>query len=125
MAAKAPRNRPAEVALMLRPAAGVNRQRVRSIFGDGILVLFLIAQLLDGVFTYVGIATFGESIEANPLIAWYIAMFGPGVALIGAKTFAVACAATLHFCERHRTVGVLTIIYLAVAIWPWMLIIWS
>jgi uncharacterized membrane protein len=123
--AKPPKNRPADVASMLRPASAVNRHRMRSIFGDGILLLFLIAQLLDGVLTYVGISTFGEAIEANPLLAWYIAMFGPGVALIGAKTFAVACAATLHFCDRHRTVGVLTLVYLAVAVWPWMQIIWS
>ncbi|MEO8258723.1 MAG: DUF5658 family protein [Acidobacteriota bacterium] len=89
------------------------------------MLLFLIAQLLDGVFTYVGIHTFGQAIEANPLLAWYIAMFGPGVALIGAKTVAVACAATLHFCARHRTVAVLTFVYLAAAVWPWTQIILS
>ena len=94
-------------------------------FGDGILLVFLLAQLSDGVLTYVGISTFGEAIEANPLLAWYIAMFGPGVAVIGAKALAVACAATLHFCARHRTVGVLTIVYLAAAVWPWTHIIWS
>ena len=94
-------------------------------FGDAILVVFFLAQLLDGVFTYVGISTFGASIEANPLLAWYIAMFGPAVALIGAKTVAVACAATLHVCARHRTVAVLTFVYLAAAIWPWTQIIWS
>jgi uncharacterized membrane protein len=94
-------------------------------FGDGILLAFLLAQLLDGVLTYVGISRFGAAIEGNPLLAWYIAMFGPAVALIGAKTVAVACAAMLHCCDRHRTVGVLTIVYLAAAVWPWMQIIWS
>jgi len=109
---------------MLLPATVVSQPPTRSTFGDAILLLFLLAQLLDGVLTYVGIATFGEAIEGNPLLAWYIAMFGPGVALIGAKAVAVGCGATLHFCARHRTVGVLTLIYLAAAVWPWMLIIW-
>ena len=94
-------------------------------FGDGILLAFLLTQLSDGVLTYVGISTFGEGIEANPLLAWYIAMFGPALAVIGAKTFAVACAVTLHCCARHRTVGVLTIVYLAAAVWPWTRIIWN
>ena len=94
-------------------------------FGDGIMLAFLLTQLSDGVLTYVGISTFGEAIEANPLLAWYIAVFGPAAAVIGAKTFAVACAAALHFCARHRTVGVLTIVYLTAAVWPWTLIIWN
>ena len=110
---------------MLLPATVVSPHPTRSMFGDAILLLFLLAQLMDGVFTYVGISKFGEAIEANPLLSWYIATFGPAVALIGAKALAVACAATLHFCARHRTVGVLTIVYLAAAVWPWTLIIWS
>jgi len=110
---------------MLRSATVMNRHPVRSIFGDVILLVFLLAQLMDGVFTYVGIATFGETIEANPLLAWYIAMFGPAVALIGAKMVAIACAATLHVFARHRTVAVLTLVYLAAAVWPWTRIIWS
>jgi hypothetical protein len=123
--AKPSRNQPAGVASMLLPVTVVKLQPARSTFGDAILLVFLFAQLLDGVFTYVGIATFGEAIEANPLLAWYIAMFGPGVALIGAKAVAVTCGATLHFCDRHRTIGVLTLIYLAAAVCPWMLIMWN
>jgi hypothetical protein len=112
------------VAPILRLATVVSLHPARSTSGDAIMLLFLVAQLLDGVFTYVGIATFGAAIEGNPLLAWHIAMFGPGVALIGAKAVAVTCGATLHFCNRHRTIGVLTIIYLAAAVCPWMLIIW-
>ena len=110
---------------MLLPESVLSQHPVRSTFGDVILLLFLLAQLLDGVLTYVGIATFGEAIEGNPLLAWYIAMFGPGVALIGAKAVAVTCGAMLHFCARHRTIGVLTLIYLAAAVYPWMLIMWN
>ena len=98
---------------------------MRSVFGDAILLAFLLTQLSDGVLTYVGISTFGEGIEANPLLAWYIATFGVGVAVVGAKALAVGCAVTLHAYARHRTVGVLTIVYLAAAVWPWTHIMWG
>jgi arginine exporter protein ArgO len=91
----------------------------RSIFGDAVLLVFILAQVADGVFTYIGIATFGTLIEGNPLLAWYIAMFGAGTAVIGAKSFAVACASTLHLRAMHRTIGVLAIIYLVAAVLPW------
>ena len=91
----------------------------RSIFGDAVLLVFILAQLADGVFTYIGIATFGTAVEGNPLLAWYVAMFGAGAALIGAKSVAVACASTLHLRAMHRTVGVLAVIYLAAAVLPW------
>jgi len=41
----------------------------RSRFGDVVIVLFLLAQAADGVMTYVGVSTFGVSLEANPLLA--------------------------------------------------------
>ena len=40
-----------------------------SLFGDVIVIVFLLAQCFDGVFTYVGVISFGMGIEANPLIA--------------------------------------------------------
>ena len=42
------------------------------------------------------------------------------MALLIAKALAVGCASTLHLTARHRTVGVLTVFYLAVAVWPWV-----
>ena len=92
----------------------------RSYFGDGVFVIFVFAQLADGILTYVGLHAFGQSIEANPILSWYIAALGAGMALLVAKTLAVGCASTLHLKDRHRTVGVLTFIYLAVAVWPWV-----
>ena len=38
-------------------------------FGNLVIVLFLVAQALDGIFTYLGIQAFGLS-EGNPLIAY-------------------------------------------------------
>ena len=50
---------------------------------------------------------------------------GAAAAAFGAKAIAVACAAMLHALARHRAIGVLTLIYLAAAVWPWTRIIWS
>jgi hypothetical protein len=91
----------------------------RSFYGDAVFLAFLIAQAVDGAFTYVGVGTFGHSIEANPVVAWYIAVFGAGVALIATKALAVACAAILHLYAMHQTIGALTLFYIAVAILPW------
>lgn len=91
----------------------------RSYFGDSVFVVFLLAQLADGALTYFGVHVFGRSIEANPILSWYIAALGVGGALLGAKMLAVGCATALHLKCRHRTVGVLTVFYLGVAVWPW------
>ena len=92
----------------------------RSYFGDGVFVIFVLAQMADGILTYLGLHAFGQSIEANPILSWYIAALGAGIALSIAKTLAVGCALTLHLKARHRTVGVLTVFYLALAVWPWV-----
>ena len=92
----------------------------RSLFGDGVLLVFLVAQLCDGAFTYVGVHHFGLGIEANPIVGWYIAALGVGYALIFTKTMAIACAAVLHLFARHRAIGALTILYLAMAVKPWV-----
>ena len=92
----------------------------RSLFGDAVLLAFLGAQFFDGAFTYVGVHHFGVGIEANPIVGWYIAALGIGYALIAAKVVAVACAAVLHVFARHCLIGVLTILYLGMAIKPWV-----
>jgi hypothetical protein len=94
----------------------------RSLFGKAVLLLFILAQVADGLFTYLGIKTFGAAIEANPLVAWYVAAYGAGIALIGAKGFAVACGIALHLREMHRTIGALTLVYLTAALGPWSLV---
>jgi hypothetical protein len=93
--------------------------------GDVAFVLFALAQAFDGVFTYVGIVSFGHGVEANPLIAWYVAAYGAATAVIGAKVIAVACGAVLHFTAMHRTVAGLALLYAVAALWPWTLILWG
>lgn len=95
-------------------------QQRRSLFGDAMLLAFLGAQFFDGAFTYIGVHAFGLEIEANPIVGWYIAALGVGSALIATKVLAVACAAVLHFFARHRLIGALTILYLAMAVRPWV-----
>ena len=97
----------------------------RSRFGDAILVVFLVAQVCDGVFTYVGVHTFGAGIEANPIVAWYIAGLGVGTALIAVKGLAFSCAALLHFFACHRTIAALAALYAVAAVLPWLTLLLS
>ena len=92
----------------------------RSWFGDTVLLAFLGAQFFDGALTYIGVHHYGLGIEANPIVGWYIAVLGIGYALFAAKALAVACAALLHMFARHRVIGVLTILYLTMAVRPWV-----
>ena len=100
-----------------------NAARRRSIYGDVVLVLFLLTQCFDGVFTYVGVASFGMGIEANPLLAALMASFGHGTALLGAKSVAAILGICLHLREVHGAVALLTGFYGAVAIAPWTAIL--
>jgi hypothetical protein len=87
--------------------------------GEIVFLAFVTVQVLDGVMSYVGVHIFGSWIEANPLVAWYAAAFGPAVAFTAVKLFAVACGTLLYLTARHRTVAALTLFYLAFAVVPW------
>jgi hypothetical protein len=97
----------------------------RSVFGDAVLLIFLLAQCLDGVFTYVGVVSFGLGVEANPLIAAMMAHVGHGPALVGAKSLAGLLGIALHVCRMHGAVAALSVFYLAVAVLPWITILFS
>jgi hypothetical protein len=95
----------------------------RSRFGDVVLVVFLVAQMLDGVFTYLGVKTFGPSAEGNPLLSWLMLSVGEGPALAGAKVMAGSFGIALHLTAVHKTIAVLTLIYLFAAVLPWAAIL--
>jgi len=97
----------------------------RSMFGDVVLLVFLMAQCLDGVLTYVGVVTYGTSIEGNPLIAAMMAHFGHGIALMAAKSVAGLLGICLHLRNVHIAVAVLAGFYVAVAVVPWMAILFQ
>ena len=95
----------------------------RSLFGDVALVIFLLAQCFDGIFTYIGVETFGIHIEANPLIASLMMYLGHGPALASAKILAGFLGICLHLREIHGAVALLSGFYLAAAIVPWTAIL--
>jgi hypothetical protein len=100
-----------------------NQPDRKSWFGDFVIVTFLLAQCLDGAFTYVGVLTFGIGIEANPIIASLMMAFGFGPALAGAKIVAGVLGICLHLRQIHAAVAALSVFYLAAAILPWTAIL--
>jgi hypothetical protein len=98
--------------------ATASRLRERDWFGDIVIVLFLCLQVLDGVFTYMGVAAFGVK-EGNPLIEQYMVSLGVGPGVAAAKLLAGSCACILHLLSFHRLLAILTLVYLSMAILPW------
>ena len=96
----------------------------RDMFGDIALLVFLIVQASDGVLTYIGVSTYGLHIEANPLIGWLMSSIGEGAALATAKVAAWFFGIALHLTAVHRAVAVLAAFYLAVAVLPWLAILY-
>jgi hypothetical protein len=96
-----------------------SRAEYRVTFGNVAVVTFLMTQCLDGIFTYVGVTTYGIGVEANPLIAALMSAFGHGPGLVGAKLVAAALGILLHLHEIHVAIAALSAFYLAVAVLPW------
>ena len=103
---------------------GSVRATGRSTFGDAALVLFLLAQASDGVLTYIGVATYGPGVEGNPLIAWLMGAMGHGPGLATAKLAAGCFGIALHLSAVHKAVAALAFFYIAVAIGPWMVLLY-
>jgi hypothetical protein len=85
----------------------------------GTLALFGAIQIADAVLTFVGIARFGPGIEANPVLAFYVATFGAGVTLAAAKSLAMAAAMLLHVRSHHFALALLNVGYVFGALVPW------
>ena len=50
----------------------------RSQFDNIAILALLLAQVLDGSLTYLGVSAFGRTIKANPLLNWLMATVGDG-----------------------------------------------
>jgi hypothetical protein len=87
-----------------------------------ILSLFLIAQIFDGLLTYVAVSILGVVGEGNLLLASAMHVVGPGTALLGAKMLAAGCGVLLYARGLYGTLGVLTGVYMLAAITPWLFI---
>jgi hypothetical protein len=95
----------------------------RSLFGDAVLLVFLLAQCLDGVFTYVGVVSFGPGVEANPIVAALMAAVGHGTGLLAAKSLAIGLGIALHVRQVHVAVALLAGFYVIVAVLPWIAVL--
>jgi len=91
----------------------------KSMFGDLVVLSFLVMQCLDGVFTYLGVSIWGPNIEANPLIASAITGVGVLAGVGSAKLVAITFGIVLHLRRVHNLVAALTAIYFTAAILPW------
>jgi hypothetical protein len=97
-----------------------NADRRRRLFGDLAVIVFLLAQVSDGVLTYIGVSTYGASIEGNPLITWLMSAMGQGPGLATAKLTAGCFGVALHLSSVHKAVALLACFYIVVAIIPWI-----
>ena len=95
------------------------------LFGDIAVIVFLLAQASDGVLTYIGVATYGIEMEANPLITWLMTSMGEGAGLATAKVTAGAFGMILPLTGVHRAVAALAGFYIVVAIIPWMAVLYA
>ena len=104
--------------------ANVGTQKLNGrLFGDLAVVVFLLAQVSDGVLTYIGVSTYGLAIEGNPLISWLMHSLGEGPGLATAKVTAGVFGMALHIAGVHKAVAMLAGFYVVVAICPWVAIL--
>ena len=95
----------------------------RDRFGDVALVVFLLAQAFDGVLTYVGVSTYGLRMEGNPFVGWLMSAMGEAAGLATAKVAAGVFGIALHLSAVHKTVALLAVFYVAVAVLPWVAVL--
>ena len=84
------------------------------------VIALLVAQACDGLFTYIGVSTYGPRVEGNPPLGWLMAALGSGAGLAAAKAAAGVFGIALHPVAVHRVVAVLTVFDVAVAVVPWI-----
>lgn len=92
-------------------------------FGNTVIILFFLAQALDGSLTYVGVTLLGRDIEGNPLLHWLMGAAGHGPALAFAKLAAAGFGIILHLASVHRAVALLTLLYVSAAVLPWVAVL--
>ena len=85
-----------------------------------VLLLFLVAQACDGLFTYVAVRAHGVAAEGNFILATWMALVGPAPTLVAAKAIAAASGLFVHARGLTGVLAALTGLYLAGAIGPWL-----
>jgi hypothetical protein len=85
-----------------------------------VLLLFLVAQLWDGIFTWVAVDAHGVSAEGNVVLATWMMLVGPAPTLVAAKLLAAAGGVLLYKRGIHGVLAGLTALYAVGAIGPWL-----
>jgi|SRR5512139_3092370 hypothetical protein len=85
-----------------------------------VLLLFLAAQLWDGIFTWVAVDVHGLHAEGNVILATWMALAGPAPTLVAAKLGAAAGGVLLYVRGVHAVLAGLTVFYALGAIGPWL-----
>jgi hypothetical protein len=85
-----------------------------------VFAIFLVFQAADGLMTYGAVSIWGSMAEGNPLLQTWMALVGPGPALVGAKLLASACGTILYVLGGTRILTALTLLYLFAAVIPWL-----
>lgn len=91
-----------------------------------VLAIFLVAQLLDGTLTYIGVRRFGIEAEGNALLTTLMQAWGTGPALIAAKAFSMTCGVILFAVSVYRVLAAVAGACIGLAVVPWMIVLaWS
>jgi len=88
--------------------------------GNLAVTCFILVQFVDWIATSQGLALFGTSVEANPLLRFLMERYDIILVLTTSKLFAMIAGSFLHFLNRHSLVATLTLLYTLFAIVPWM-----
>jgi hypothetical protein len=86
-----------------------------------VLLLFLVAQFWDGLFTWVAVDSHGIAAEGNVILASWMLLAGPAPTLLAAKLGAAAGGVLLYTRGVHGVLAGLTALYAVGAIGPWLL----
>ena len=98
----------------------------REVLFLGVLLAFL--QLLDGIFTSMGVARWGTSVEGNPFLRTMMEQFGhlPTLALMKCLAIGIICCLTMLAQERpwvKNAMSAVCCVYVVAAIIPWAFIL--
>ena len=106
-----------------RPLALAGVRRAGVVAGTRlVLLLFVVLQGFDGLFTYVAVNALGVGVEGNRLLASVMASLGPLPALVVAKLVAAAAGLLLYARGWHATLATVTAFYALAAIGPWLVV---
>src|SRR5687767_4948834 len=85
-----------------------------------VFAVFLAAQVVDGVLTYVGVTRLGLAAEGNPLLFTSMHTLGVPLALVSAKLLACVCGYILYRTAFHRPLAIAAGLCLGLAVVPWI-----